>query len=78
LYGFVQGSLYGIREKLVAALQETMPDRTFRELAQELEETASKFKATKDPAVRREILAYMRVLIGEADRIMSQRSPVSN
>jgi len=55
-----------------------MPDRTFRELAQELEETASKFKATKDPAVRREILAYMRVLIGEADRIMSQRSPVSN
>jgi signal recognition particle GTPase len=46
-----------------------MPETDFEKLAQQLEETLSKLKGTKDPDERKALLRAMRLLLVEADRI---------
>ena len=47
-----------------------MTERDFRQLEEDLEQTVSKLKATKEPQVRRDLLLRTRRLLAEADRIL--------
>jgi len=50
-----------------------MPETDFEKLAQQLEETVSKLKLTKDPEERKTLLRKMRRLLVETDRINVDR-----
>ena len=55
-----------------------MPEPDFETLAQQLEETVSKLKVTKDPEQRKTLLQMMRRLLVEADRMNADwQSPPS-
>jgi predicted NAD-dependent protein-ADP-ribosyltransferase YbiA (DUF1768 family) len=55
-----------------------MPEPDFENLAQQLDETVSKLKVTKDPEQRKSLLQTMRRLLVEADRINADwKSPPS-
>ena len=46
-----------------------MTDTEFEKVSQQLEETVSKLKTTKDPEERKGLLRAMRHLLVEADRL---------
>ena len=46
-----------------------MTDTEFEKVSQQLEETVSKLKTTKDPEERKRLLRAMRHLLVEADRL---------
>ena len=47
-----------------------MPERDFRQIEQDLAQTVSKLKGTKDPKLRRNLLSELRRLLAEADRLL--------
>jgi hypothetical protein len=50
-----------------------MPEADFQQLAQQLEETVSKLKVTKDPEERKALLREMRRLLAETDCVNVDR-----
>lgn len=49
----------------------TMPDRNFEAVRNDLQDVVSRLKATFDPEVRHELLRELRLLLEEADRLVS-------
>jgi hypothetical protein len=46
-----------------------MTDRDFSQLQRQLEEVMSKLKGSNEPKLRRDLLAEMRRLLAEAERV---------
>jgi hypothetical protein len=51
-----------------------MTDHEFAEVARLLEETLSELKQSRDPQLRRIMLADMRLLLSEADRLLAEHA----
>lgn len=49
-----------------------MPENEFEAVAKQLEETTAKLKSTADPRVRQKLLAWMRLMLKEADRLLGE------
>lgn len=65
---------YGIQHKTVATYRiAPMTETDFEKVSQQLEETVSKLKTTKDPEERKALLRAMRHLLVEADRLHVDR-----
>jgi hypothetical protein len=47
-----------------------MTDPAIAEVAQQLEETLTKLRATKDPDLRRTVLTEIRILMSQLDRLV--------
>jgi hypothetical protein len=45
-------------------------DSEFAEIQREIEEIVSKLRLTHDPEVRRRLFRQMRVLLGDADKLL--------
>ena len=52
----------------------TMPSDPFADVARQLEEVPLELNHVSDPALRRGLLAYMRLLIVEADRLARDKT----
>jgi hypothetical protein len=52
-----------------------MPERQFPKIAEELKQTAARLKEATDPSLRHELLQRMRLLLWEADMLMTHREP---
>ena len=53
-----------------------MTDHEFSEVARLLEETLSELKQSHDPQLRRIMLADMRLLLAEADRLLAEHGQI--
>jgi hypothetical protein len=49
-----------------------MPETEFATVARHLEETTAKLKSAQDPQVRQKLLAWMRLMLAEADRLLAE------
>lgn len=63
---------------MVKSAVEPMTDHEFADVAHQFEDTTSKLKAARDPKLRLTLLARMRRLLAEADRLLSDEDADSD